>query len=71
MKTAQELLKEKLIEIGADGLCWLDEECGCSLSDFIPCESIDPSSCVAAKNNSEKAEEMGVPFWMQPIKTGE
>jgi len=46
---AEELLRAKLQEIGADGLMYMDEDgCGCSLDDFMPCGEIS-TECVAAR----------------------
>lgn len=50
MKTAKELLIEKLIEIEADGLFNKTENCACSyetLEGFIQCD--DFSNCIPAK----------------------
>lgn len=52
MKTARDLLIEKLREIGADGLYWIynhEECCGCGLDDLSPLECLDLEYCVPAK----------------------
>ena len=36
-KTALEIIKNHLTEIGADGLCTPDVGCGCGLHDLAPC----------------------------------
>ena len=46
MKTAIELLADKLKEMGADGLC--NHDCGCVLDDLIPCCCLE-AYCVPAK----------------------
>jgi hypothetical protein len=50
----QEILKNHLKSIGADGLCC--DGCGCGIDDLIPCGS-DPSECKLAKKGI--AEESG------------
>ena len=61
------IIREKLIEIGAHGLC--GDECGCCLADLMPCDgecfSID---CIPAVNNEKLAAEEGTGFWMQPMR---
>lgn len=66
MKTAIEIVREKLIEMGADGLC--TEDCGCQIADLFPCGESFANNCFAAKNNPEKAKEMEFDFWMEPMK---
>lgn len=66
MKTAQELLKEKLVEIGADGLCYR-HHCGCSMDCLMICGDA-PYECVSGRNNPKMAKEMGVDFWMEPME---
>ena len=46
MTTVKSIVIEKLKEIGADGLC--NEDCGCRLSNLIPCGSMI-ENCVPAK----------------------
>jgi hypothetical protein len=61
----EKTIREKLIEIGADGLCHF--ECGCSIgSGLMPCgEAL--CSCVPAKNNPDRAKQEGAGFWMEPM----
>lgn len=35
--TVKDIVESKLREMGADGLCNGDCECGCGLDDFVPC----------------------------------
>ena len=59
-------IREKLIEIGAEGLC--HAECGCMLDCLMPCG--EPGLyCVPAKNNVERAlaEEVCI-FFMEPME---
>jgi hypothetical protein len=46
----EDIVKSKLRELGADGLCLLEMDgCGCKLDDdFMPCGEPSPS-CVAAR----------------------
>lgn len=67
MKTATGMLKEKLIEIGADGLCDQGFSCGCTIDDFVLCGRVF-RSCVPGKNNPKKAVEMECDFWMEPME---
>ena len=67
MKTAIELLREKLIEIGADGLCHKDLICACPAPEILDwCDGIS-EFCIPAKNNPQKAAEMETAFWMEPM----
>ena len=62
-----DLLREKLFEIGADGLHH-PSGCDCSLVDLLSCnEDFSPTNCLLAKNDKEKADEMDTPYWMEPI----
>ena len=38
MKTAKQLLIDGLVNVGADGLCCPDMDCGCSVADLCPIE---------------------------------
>ena len=67
MKTMVEMVREKLIEMGADGLYNHSTGCGCDLSRLMIC-MYNTSDCIAAKNNPEKAIKMECPFWMEPMK---
>ncbi len=49
MTTVDDIIRTALVEMGADGLCNSDEECGCGIEDLDPCECINLSECVAAK----------------------
>jgi hypothetical protein len=53
MMTVKEIIKEKLTELGADGLC--NEECGCSIHALVPCFD-DFSGCVPAMATVATAE---------------
>ena len=67
IKTATELIREKLSDIGADGLCDTLYGCGCKIDWFAPCKSIN-ERCVPAKNNPQKATEMECGFWMEQME---
>ena len=45
----KEMLQKALREMGANGLCDPDEECGCALDDLAPCECLNLCECQAAK----------------------
>ena len=45
--TVQEILAERLVAIGADGLC--THGCGCSIDALCPCEN-SPMECKPAKS---------------------
>lgn len=36
--TVESIVRKALLDMGADGLCYPDAECGCGLNDFHPCE---------------------------------
>lgn len=44
--TVQEIVKDYLEQNGYDGLC--NENCGCGLGDFMPCEDCDIKNCKPA-----------------------
>ena len=50
----REIVKAKLEELGADGLCTV--ECGCSLDCLFPCHE-DGSECVPAKRCKATKED--------------
>ena len=43
--TVETIVRDKLKELGADGLCLPDGECGCGLDDLAPCGDGFPESC--------------------------
>lgn len=45
--TVKEIVLEYLRKHGQDGLC--NDNCGCSLEDFMPCECNDISTCEPAR----------------------
>jgi hypothetical protein len=65
----EEIVTDWLKGHGYDGLCNSQEECGCSLNNFIPCGEIG-HDCEAAYEVSAH-EDAEVDFWMVPIKPGE
>lgn len=69
MKTAVDLLREKLVEIKADGLCKgpMGSLCGCSLDLLLVCGDA-PEKCVPAKNNPKMAKKMQCNYWMEPME---
>ena len=50
MKTCRQMIIEQLREMGADGLCYPGERCGCGIDDLAPCgECLNLDECVPAK----------------------
>lgn len=49
MTDTRALLQKALAGLGADGLCNLDEECGCGINDLAPCDCLNLDECQAAK----------------------
>lgn len=49
MMNAKDIIQKALREMGADGLCNPDEECGCDIDDLAPCECVNLDECRAAK----------------------
>ena len=45
---AKSLLKKALTDMGADGLCNAESDCGCGLDDFEPCLVCNLDECVPA-----------------------
>jgi len=41
--TVKEIIVKYLKENGYDGLCHVDSECGCEISDLIPCSELNDS----------------------------
>jgi len=49
IKSLYKVIVDYLKEIGADGLCNPDAECGCDIDNLAPCDCIDLQNCVPAK----------------------
>ncbi len=63
MKTAREILISWLREMGADGLCYPDMDCGCSVADLCPLDGcINLDECRPARwiapDSSDADQEM-------------
>jgi hypothetical protein len=57
--TVHEILISKLKELGADGLCNTETDCGCGIDDLCPCD-VSLLDCVPAKKkvlSKEDAED--------------
>lgn len=66
----EELVKAKLKDLGCDGLANTIDECGCHVSDLMPC--CEPGThCQAAWDDWKQAEGQGADFWMVPAKPAE
>jgi hypothetical protein len=61
------MVREAVKSCGADGLCNVDLECGCTLDDLAPCGAIG-EECEAARNNPERAKDERVDHWMEPMR---
>ena len=57
--TVADILKARLVELGADGLCNPDEACGCGIEALAPCDCVNLQECQAAKWISPKPGEPG------------
>ena len=58
--TVEEIVIEKLRELGADGLCI--DECGCGLDDFMPCEEGCGNCVPGVKGFDDEGAEIFVPM---------
>jgi len=50
------ILRKRLVELGAAGLCNLDNQCGCDLDEIDTCESLKVE-CEAAKFIKPKSDD--------------
>lgn len=64
-----DILRNWLEENGYDGLCLPDEECGCSLENFMPCG--EPSPRCEAGHCVKAPEGSGVDYFIYPGKKEE
>lgn len=63
-RTVKPILIDALKQLGADGLCNNDVECGCGLDDLVPCCE-DCTGCEPARQvTAEQARELG--YWLHP-----
>ena len=67
MKNLRELIHEKLLSIGAEGLCNPDLECGCSIDDLMPCGEPDLENCVAARRSFENNKSYSGEGYFMPF----
>jgi hypothetical protein len=68
MTNALAMLQKALTEMGAQGLCNPDIECGCDLDDLAPCDSLNLQECKAAKKvlsepDSEEMANYGLEYY--------
>jgi hypothetical protein len=66
--TVKDIVREKLIALGADGLCDPDSECGCPIDDICCCDS-DCRGCVPARIVSDHDEIRFVPLELAEISS--
>jgi hypothetical protein len=67
MKNVREIVKNNLILMGFDGL-WADE-CGCQISDLMPCETIGIGKCEPGyKHPAPEDDPEGHAFYIKPEK---
>lgn len=67
--TAKEILITGLKQIGADGLCSCDFDCGCGFEDFVPC-NCNFEQCIPARRIPVPVdhEDFGYIDWLyEPI----
>ncbi|MEW6186710.1 MAG: hypothetical protein AB1585_13325 [Thermodesulfobacteriota bacterium] len=69
MISIQEIVREYLEKNGYDGLACPWAECGCKLSDLMPCGEPDKDECFAAHKTDDPEGE--VEWLMLPGKAGE
>jgi hypothetical protein len=67
MKTVAGILTEHLKAIGADGLCYPSEECGCGIDELIVCgwnfgDCVPARRVVAPEGHESEGEEIYVPM---------
>jgi len=63
-----EMVREYLEKNGYDGLCEKDGECGCQLSDLMPCGGEYAMECVAGWKRNRWPDECA-DFYIVPGKT--
>lgn len=61
-----DILKKWLKENDYDGLCLPEEECGCSLDDFMPCG--EPSPRCEAGHRIDAPKDSGFDYFIYPGK---
>lgn len=61
MTPLQKIVYQAIKDAGADGLCDNDE-CGCGLDDFAPCEDGPYSDCQLARKLTVPASDKYVPL---------
>ena len=61
----RQILAEVLRDLGYDGLCNSDMECGCTLDDLAPCDE-SPWGCVPGYLDREAAREHDCDYWISP-----
>lgn len=69
MKSAIDILREALREMGADGLA-NGHGCGCGLEDLAPCE-VAPFWCYPARRTPPPEGEDPGELWYEPMEAGE
>ena len=55
----KDIVKKYLLEYGYDGLCNTDIDCGCQLSDLIPCDYFSAENCRCGFLGKSKDEDDG------------
>jgi hypothetical protein len=68
MIDVQDMVKDQLVKIGAQGLVNADSECGCPVSDLSPAACMHPD-CVAAMMAPVPAGE-DADIWFVPMESG-
>lgn len=67
--TVREIIRRALIEMGADGLCDSEAECGCRMDDLCWCGVCNVGNCVPAVYGPppEGFDPEEYPDWMVPM----
>ena len=73
MNTVIEMIQHRLKELGADGLCCPEEQCGCEIDDIVPCDAMSLCYCVAGKKRKPTADDIeewgpGCKWMMGPLQ---
>lgn len=55
--TVESIVRKALVEMGADGLCHPDSECGCDVNDLAPCGDLGSECQPAYRKRCEKCGE--------------
>lgn len=66
----EDIIKNWLKENGYDGLCNCELECGCLLTDFMPCDYPNFKMCLAGYKVDKPSLPSGFDYYLCPSKIG-